>query len=123
MARCLDESLEGRSRHGIRFAVGGWKQCLPTRTTVGIERISFQRDGRERHVVGQVLVEDQAGGVLLQSPDSTLWIIPREEIVRREQDNTPFRLLTDDEMLAEHFDSIQSLADFVSSKVTQKQAS
>jgi hypothetical protein len=63
-----------------------------------VERISFQRDGREQHVVGQVIVEDQEGGLLLLSPDSTLWIVPGHEIVRRTSDRTPFRLLTDQQM-------------------------
>lgn len=69
-------------------------------STLAEDRISFRRDGRERQVVGQVLVEDQEGGVLLQGRDSVLWIIPREEIVGRERDEQPFELL-DDEQLAQ----------------------
>lgn len=71
---------------------------LVTPPAASVEQVSFQRDGRERHVVGQVLREDEEGGVLLQSPDNVLWIIPSEEIVRRSSDNAPFKLLSDEEM-------------------------
>lgn len=75
------------------FCVLTW--VLPV---VAKEYVSFERDGREHHVAGKVLVEDQEGGVLLQTPDSTLWILTREKIIRRERDDVPFRLLSDAEM-------------------------
>jgi hypothetical protein len=74
--------------------------------------VSFERDGRARQVTGQVLVEDQQGGVLLQARDNTLWIIPQEEILGRERDETPFRLLDNAEitrqLLSELPDGFQS---------------
>ncbi len=62
---------------------------------MAIEHVSFERDGDERHVVGEVVVEDEEGGILLRSPDNALWIIPREQIVRRSSDQRPFELLSD----------------------------
>ncbi len=71
---------------------------LLTVPATSMEQVSFQRDGREQHVIGKVLVEDQEGGVLLLSPDGTLWIIPQDQVVRRDSDNIPFKLLSDEDM-------------------------
>ena len=84
---------------GYRVGAGGLTLLvilLVASTARCIEQISFKRDGREQHVIGEVLVEDEEGGVLLHAPDGTLWII-REEIVRRESDSAPFRYY-DEEM-------------------------
>ncbi len=87
-------SAESRTRWGVR-TVCLLSSLWSAASVLGVEHVSFQRDGREQHVVGNVLVEDQEGGLLLIAPDSSLWIIPRGEIVRRETDQTPFQLLTD----------------------------
>lgn len=72
----------------------------------GMERVSFQRDGRQQHVVGKLVVEDQEGGVLLLSRDRGLWIIPREQIIHRERDDAPYRPLTDREMTEQLLDEL-----------------
>jgi hypothetical protein len=63
------------------------------------EHISIQRGGAEQHISGRIVVESQDGGLLLLSPDGSLWAIQPEEIVRRKSDAAPFELL-DREALA-----------------------
>jgi hypothetical protein len=57
------------------------------------EHVSIQRDGAEVHISGKVVVESQDGGLLLLSPDGSLWAVQPEEIVRRKSDAAPFGLL------------------------------
>jgi hypothetical protein len=57
------------------------------------EHVSLQRDGGEMHISGKVVVESQDGGLLLLSPDGSLWAVQPEEIVRRKTDAAPFELL------------------------------
>lgn len=72
-----------------------WLACA---VASGVERVSLQRDGRELHVVGKVLVEALDGGMLLIARDGNMWIVQPEELIRRASDTAPFEPLTKEEM-------------------------
>jgi hypothetical protein len=57
------------------------------------EHVTIHRDGAEQHLSGKIVVESQDGGLLLLSPDGSLWAIQPEEIARRKSDPAPFDLL------------------------------
>ncbi len=94
------------SSRWLWITVCGLGVLLAAPPAAGVEQITFQRDGDQRHVAGAVQIEDQEGGVLLLSPDNTLWIIPQEEIVRRSADSVVFRMLTDEEMAKKLLDEL-----------------
>lgn len=58
-----------------------------------VEHVSIKRDGKPIHLSGKIVVEAVNGGLLLMTPDSTLWVVQPEEIVRRKTDALPFQLL------------------------------
>ncbi len=62
-----------------------------------MDTLTARRDGVEFTVVGRTLVEALDGGVLLQSPDGTLWTLKPEEILSKASDDTPFRSFTREE--------------------------
>ncbi|MGM0486750.1 MAG: DUF1570 domain-containing protein [Planctomycetota bacterium] len=100
-----------RAAPRYRWWSGSWFVCLAVILSFalpvfGVEQVSFQRDGRQQYVAGKLLVEDQEGGVLLLSPDRTLWVIPQEEIIRRDHDDAPYRPLTDTEMTEQLLDEL-----------------
>ncbi len=72
-----------------------WLACA---VASGVERVSLQRDGRELHVVGKVLVEALDGGMLLIARDGNMWIVQPEELIQRASDTAPFEPLTKEEM-------------------------
>ncbi|HBO44845.1 MAG TPA: hypothetical protein DD670_13120, partial [Planctomycetaceae bacterium] len=63
-----------------------------------MERVVFERDGRQQTVVGRVVVEAQDGGLLLLARDGVLWTIPPEEKVSLATDDEPFAPLSADEL-------------------------
>ncbi len=64
--------------------------------TPAMERVSLLRDGRTLAITGQVLVEAQDGGLLLESPDRAIWAIQPDELQHRQQDDRPFERLDAD---------------------------
>ena len=56
--------------------------------------------GRPQRLTGQVLLEDQSGGMLLESDEGGLYPIPAARVQQRTSDATPFKRL-DKEQLAE----------------------
>jgi hypothetical protein len=63
-----------------------------------VDRVVFQRDGREQVVAGRLLVEAQDGGLLLLAPDGRIWAVPHEEKPRLTRDESPMKPLPRDEL-------------------------
>lgn len=63
-----------------------------------VERVVLKHDGEQRSVTGRLVVTAEDGGMLLVSPDGTLWSAPPEDVVSHEHDDEPMRPLTADEM-------------------------
>ena len=59
-------------------------------TARAVDDVTFQRDARQRHVTGKLLVTAKDGGLLLLAPDGTLWNIEPQEIIAHKQDEKPF---------------------------------
>jgi hypothetical protein len=70
-----------------------------------VEHVVFKRDGKERQIVGRLVVEAQDGGLLLTEPDGTLWAVTPDELVKHTSDEESFKPLSKEEiskkMLAE----------------------
>lgn len=56
-----------------------------------IDRVELKRDGRTIHVEGELLVEAQDGGLLLQTAEGVLWAVQPDELVGHEEDERPLR--------------------------------
>jgi Protein of unknown function (DUF1570) len=52
----------------------------------------------ERHVVGEILVEAQNGGVMLQGDDGRIWMIQPDQLIDRQSNDEPFVPLDGDQM-------------------------
>lgn len=64
-----------------------------------VERVVLkQKDDEPRTVTGRLLVTAEDGGMLLISPDGTLWTAPPEDVINHEHDDEPMHALTADEM-------------------------
>jgi hypothetical protein len=57
------------------------------------EQVRMSRDGIERQLAGEVLVEAADGGILLQADDGRLWVLQPSEILERTDDGEPFKPL------------------------------
>jgi len=54
------------------------------------ERVEFELDGQQRIALGNILVEAEDGGILLQARNQTIWPLQPDEIVSRKQlDDAP----------------------------------
>ncbi len=58
-----------------------------------LERVTIKRDSVRRILDGNVLVEAQDGGLLLQTRDGVVWMCQPEEIESRVKNETPFQWL------------------------------
>jgi hypothetical protein len=65
-------------------------------SVLAIEHVTFQREGVERKISGQLVVEAADGGVLLRAPDGRLWAIEPQDLVARSSDESPFEALPRD---------------------------
>ncbi len=63
-----------------------------------LEHVTLRRDGREQTLSGQVMVRAEDGGLLLATPDGTLWAIEPDELVSRREDQREFQPLARDEL-------------------------
>jgi hypothetical protein len=63
-----------------------------------VDRITFRRDGKEREIVGRLLVEAEDGGLLLLERDGTIWAVTPDEQVEHKSDETPFKPFTREEL-------------------------
>ena len=55
-----------------------------------LDHVVLKRDGRRIRIAGKLVVEAQDGGLLLMAPDSVLWAVQPEELIRHDQDDDPF---------------------------------
>ncbi len=55
----------------------------------GVEQITIQHDGHEQHLLGQVLVTAQDGGVLLLEANGSMTTLEPDQIVRRSGNDDP----------------------------------
>lgn len=96
-------------------AAGGWKRlsikkllaglvCLAAlalpRSADALERVTLRRDGREIEIAGRLLLTAEDGGLLVQTPDGTLWTVEPADLVRHASDDAPFAPLSAEEMSA-----------------------
>ena len=49
------------------------------------ERIEFRYEGKQQHALGNILVEAEDGGVLLEARNQTIWPLQPDDIVSRQQ--------------------------------------
>jgi hypothetical protein len=70
------------------------------------ERIEFRQQGKQQAVVGDILVEAQDGGVLLQGRDQVIWAIQPDEIVAREEFSGEAKPLSKSELTEAVLDSL-----------------
>jgi Protein of unknown function (DUF1570) len=81
--------------------------AAPPKETAPLVRLTFQpetpdgRLGEERTSEGKILVEDEAGGVLLLDRGGRLWPVTRERVKSREETGDTFRPYTLKEAAAE----------------------
>lgn len=66
-------------------------------STLGVENVSLERDGKPLHLSGKLIVEAE-NGVVLHTPDDKLWTINSKEITERSSDSKPFQLYGKDEL-------------------------
>ena len=66
---------------------------------LAVEHVTFEKQEENRSterktVAGQILAEDSAGSLLLQSDDGALWPVMANEIIERKSDSQEFKPLT-----------------------------
>lgn len=67
-------------------------------TAYGVETIRFRDDRNiQRDVIGEILIEAQDGGVMLQADDGQIWMIQPEQMIERQSDPTALQPLDNDE--------------------------
>ncbi|QEF97360.1 hypothetical protein Mal15_14000 [Stieleria maiorica] len=81
--------------------------ALVASPAVAVETVTFESDKTDlvngapmptRTVNGEILVEAQDGGLMLQSDDGRIWMIQPDQILKRESDDEVMRPLTADQM-------------------------
>ena len=74
---------------------------------IGVETVTFRSDETDlvngapkptRTVVGEILVEAQDGGLMLQSDDGRIWMVQPDQIIKRDSDDELMQPLTADQM-------------------------
>jgi hypothetical protein len=63
-----------------------------------MEVVQFKHQGTEKTVSGKLVVEAEDGGLLLLSPDTALWAVEPQDLVRRTTDDTPYAPLVREEL-------------------------
>lgn len=63
-----------------------------------VETVTFRDDDSERTVVGNVLVDAQDGGVMIETDAGRIWTIYPDQLIDRESDETEFQPIGADEM-------------------------
>ncbi|MCA9139788.1 MAG: DUF1570 domain-containing protein [Planctomycetales bacterium] len=74
-----------------------------------VETVTFRSDGKDlvngvpmpvRTVIGEILVEAQDGGLMLQSDDGRIWMVQPNQIIERKSNDEPLQPITADQMAA-----------------------
>lgn len=65
---------------------------------LGVETIRFRDGGVERDAVGEILVEAQDGGLMLQTDDGRIWTLQPKQILERTSDETELDPIDADEI-------------------------
>jgi len=60
---------------------------------LGLDQLSFKRDGKKMHVAGKIIVTAQDGGMLLMASDGVLWAIKPDELIEHKTTPAPFKPL------------------------------
>ncbi len=68
------------------------------RESRGVETVEFRDGDTPRTVIGEILVEAQDGGVMLQADDGRIWTLQPEQIDQRTSDDKPLQPIDADEM-------------------------
>ena len=68
------------------------------KSAAALDQLTIQHEGRELSIAGQVEVEAEDGGLLLLTPDGTLWTVEPKHLVSRKEDSQPFRPLTREQL-------------------------
>ena len=72
---------------------------LIVRPALGVETICFQGDDDvERTVVGEILIEAQDGGVMLQADDGRIWMIQPKQLIERQTNDQALTPLDEDQI-------------------------
>ncbi|MEM8944535.1 MAG: DUF1570 domain-containing protein [Planctomycetota bacterium] len=58
-------------------------------TALALEHVLVNMDGGERKLVGEVIIEDSAGSMLLETDEGAMWPIVGQNVVERTSDATP----------------------------------
>lgn len=71
--------------------------CGTTRLCRAVETVRFTDGDAERTVVGELLVEAQSGGVMIQADDGRIWRVTAEQLVDRQSDDEKLVPISTDE--------------------------
>jgi len=72
--------------------------CLSPANAFGVDRIVYKKDGASKPMSGRIVAEAEDGGLLLLTPDGTLWPIQPDEYSDRSKDDSPFEPLKREEI-------------------------
>jgi hypothetical protein len=68
------------------------------RSVLGVETVTISDGDAERTVIGEILVEAQDGGLMLQADDGRIWTLQPKQIIERKSDDTELQPIDADEM-------------------------
>jgi hypothetical protein len=71
---------------------------LRVQPAMGVETVEFRDGDKTRRVAGEVLIEAQDGGLMLQADDGQIWTVQPHAILQRAADETPFQPISADEI-------------------------
>lgn len=99
----------GRSVIGILLAMF---TLIVTSTSIAAQtktlNIHFKSDQGDQETLGEVVVEDAKGNLLLLTPDGQLWTLLAEDVVSREETDEEMQPLTSEEIYAQFKSSMPS---------------
>lgn len=68
------------------------------RSAKAVEHVVFKQDGEELSIRGRLVVQPEDGGLLIESADGMLWMVPPEDLVKHRHDDEPLQPLSPQEM-------------------------
>ncbi len=86
-----------RSTHCVLIAVWLLGACLVPEAAA-VERVLANIDGEQRNLTGQVVLEDSAGGMLLETDEGGLWPLTADKIRSRTSDAESLTPLDKDQL-------------------------